>query len=193
MAQTREAAREGTVEASLDLDHLPERGDGPKPVRVTPRANWGRVLGPVVAVVTYALLPSGDGGLSSGGRATIAIGLLMAVWWVTEALPLAATALLPLALFPITGVLSIDDAASPYANDLIFLFMGGFMLALAMQRWGLHRRIALVTVRTAGMKPTRMVGGFNAGDRWHQHVGVQHRHDRDDAPDRAVDPDARVR
>jgi solute carrier family 13 (sodium-dependent dicarboxylate transporter), member 2/3/5 len=143
-------------------DQEPELGQGPEPVRVGRRAQIGRFGGPVVALLVYAVLPSGDGGLSPGGRATVAVGLLMAVWWVTEALPLPATSLLPLALFPVTGVLSIEDAAAPYADDLIFLFMGGFMIALAMQRWGLHRRIALVTVRTAGMRPAPMVGGFMA-------------------------------
>jgi len=142
------------------LADVPQMGQRLEPERVSQRAWIGRFLGPVLALVLYVVLPAGEGGLSQGGRATVAIGALMAVWWVTEALPLAATALLPLALFPITGVLSIDDAASPYASDLIFLFMGGFMLALAMQRWGLHRRIALQTVRVVGTKPNAMVGGF---------------------------------
>ena len=74
----------------------------------------------MLAILIYVLLPTGDGGLSQGGRATVAIGRLMAVWWVTEGLPLAATALLPIALFPVTGVLSMEDATAPYANDLIF-------------------------------------------------------------------------
>ncbi len=100
------------------------------------------------------------GGLTSPGRATVAVGLLMAIWWVTEALPLPVTSLLPLVLFPVFGVLPIDAAAAPFANDLIFLFMGGFMLALTLQRWGLHRRIALRVVRAVGTKPTRVVGGF---------------------------------
>jgi sodium-dependent dicarboxylate transporter 2/3/5 len=142
------------------LADVPQMGTRREPERVSQRAWIGRFLGPVLALLLYVVLPTGEGGLSQGGRATVAIGALMAVWWVTEALPLAATALLPLALFPVTGVLSIDDAASPYASDLIFLFMGGFMLALAMQRWGLHRRIALQTVRVVGTKPNAMVGGF---------------------------------
>ena len=142
------------------LADVPQMGDRLEPERVSRRAWIGRFLGPVLAVLLYVVLPAGEGGLSQGGRATVAIGALMAVWWVTEALPLAATALLPLALFPITGVLEIADAAAPYASDLIFLFMGGFMLALAMQRWGLHRRIALQTVRVVGTRPNAMIGGF---------------------------------
>ena len=142
------------------LADVPQMGERLEPERVSRRAWVGRFLGPVIAIVTFLLLPTGDGGLSLGGRATVAIGLLMAVWWVSEALPLAATALLPLMLFPVSGVLTIEDAAAPYANDLIFLFMGGFMVALAMQRWGLHRRIALQTIRAVGTKPKAMIGGF---------------------------------
>ena len=142
------------------LADVPQMGERLEPARVSRRAWIGRFAGPLLALLCYVLLPAGEGGLTQGGRATAAIGLLMAVWWVTEALPLAATALLPLALFPITGVLPIEDAAAPYASDLIFLFMGGFMIALAMQRWGLHRRIALQTVRLVGTKPNAMVGGF---------------------------------
>lgn len=84
----------------------------------------------------------------------------MAVWWTTEAIPIPATALLPLVLFPGLGVLSMAEAAEPYANELIFLFMGGFFLAAAMERWGLHRRIALAIVAAVGTGPERLVLGF---------------------------------
>ena len=84
----------------------------------------------------------------------------MAVWWLTEATDLAATALLPLVMLPLFGAATIRAAAAPYANELIFLFMGGFLLSLSMQRWGLHRRIALSTLRLVGTRPTRVVGGF---------------------------------
>lgn len=160
----REQAMAGQTDDSEVRDEqladVPQMGERLEPQRVSRRAWIGRFLGPVLAVIAFVLLPTGDGGLSLGGRATVAIGLLMAVWWVTEALPLAATALLPLMLFPVTGVLDVTDAAAPYANDLIFLFMGGFMLALSMQRWGLHRRIALQTIRAVGTKPKAMIGGF---------------------------------
>ena len=143
-----------------ELADTPQMGERIESQRITRLAIAGRYLGPVLALIVYFVLPGGEAGLSSAGKATAAVGVLMAIWWVTEALPLPATSLLPLALFPITGVLSMEDAAAPYANDLIFLFMGGFMLALAMQRWGLHRRIALLTVRAVGTTPTRMIGGF---------------------------------
>lgn len=84
----------------------------------------------------------------------------MAIWWMTEAIPIPATALLPLALFPTLGVLDMADAASPYANELIFLFMGGFVIALAMERWGLHRRIALSIMAFVGTGPKRLILGF---------------------------------
>lgn len=142
-----------------ELADVPEMGEAVEEQRVSTRAWIGRFLGPVLAVLVYFFLPPG-GDLTEAGVATIAVGVLIATWWVTEALPLPATSLLPIALFPLLGVVEIGDATAPYANDLIFLFMGGFMLALAMQRWGLHRRIALLTVRAVGTSPVRMIGGF---------------------------------
>jgi solute carrier family 13 (sodium-dependent dicarboxylate transporter), member 2/3/5 len=113
-----------------------------------------------LAAVTYATLPAGAGGLTDGGRATAAVGVLMAVWWVTEALPLAVTSLVPIVALPLSGATELDAATAPYANPLIFLFLGGFVLAVAMQRWGLHRRIALLTVRAVGTRPRPLIGGF---------------------------------
>jgi sodium-dependent dicarboxylate transporter 2/3/5 len=91
---------------------------------------------------------------------TAGVGLLMAVWWVTEALPIPATSLLPLAVFPLLDVVSFEAAARPYAHPLIFLFMGGFLLAVAMGRWGLPRRISLRIVGAMGTRPRRLVAGF---------------------------------
>lgn len=101
--------------------------------------NFGLWLGPGLFLTTLWLpvFPSA----SIQGMSAIAI--LMVTWWITEALPLAATALLPLVLFPLLGITSGKDVASSYMNSTIFLFIGGFILALAMQRWQLHRRIAL--------------------------------------------------
>ncbi|NYH78968.1 sodium-dependent dicarboxylate transporter 2/3/5 [Actinopolyspora biskrensis] len=150
--------------ADNDEEHgsteTPEIGETVEPARVSRRAWIGRFLGPVLAVAVYFLLPGGEDGVTHAGRGVAAVGVLMAVWWVTEALPLAATALLPIVLFPLLGVGDVEEATSPYANDIVFLFMGGFMLALAMQRWGLHRRIALRTVLAVGTRPVRIVGGF---------------------------------
>lgn len=90
------------------------------------------------------------------------ITALMAVWWVTEALPIAVTALVPVIIFPLSGVAPIHEAAASYANPLIFLFLGGFMLALALERWGLHRRIALTVLKGFGARPSALVAGFMA-------------------------------
>ncbi len=86
-----------------------------------------------------------------------AVATLMAVWWISDAIPLAATALLPLVLFPLLGIFSGSETAPIYVNDTIFLFVGGFMIALAMERWHLHKRIALWTIKTLGGGPERLV------------------------------------
>lgn len=128
------------------------------------RVAWlGLVAGPVLGVVVYVSLPAareGGGGLDHAARATAGVATLMAVWWLTQAIPLSATALLPIALFPLLGISSVGAATAPYASDLIFLFLGGFVLGLGMQRSGLHRRIALITIRLVGTRPRRLIGGF---------------------------------
>ena len=91
---------------------------------------------------------------------TLAVALLMALWWVTEIIPLAVTSLLPFVLFPILGVMNGKDVASNYFNDIIFLFLGGFLFALAMQKWNLHRRIALKLLLLVGNSPARIMLGF---------------------------------
>lgn len=119
----------------------------------------GRIGGPLLALSLYLLLARYAAGLNEDGRATAAISVLMAVWWMTESLPLPVTALLPLVLFPLAGVLTTDEAAAPYADKNIFLFMGGFLIALAVERWNLHRRIALLVVLAVGTSPRKLVGG----------------------------------
>lgn len=89
-----------------------------------------------------------------------AVALLMAGWWITEAIPIPATALLPVALFPLLGILDGKQTASYYFNDTIFLFVGGFIFALAMQKWRLHRRIALSIILVLGTGPRRLMLGF---------------------------------
>lgn len=84
----------------------------------------------------------------------------MAIWWATEAVPIAVTALLPLVAFPLLGVTSIQATAAPYANKVIYLFLGGFIVAFAMQRWNLHRRIALSVLQYTGGNGKSLVGGF---------------------------------
>ncbi|WGL15545.1 DASS family sodium-coupled anion symporter [Microbulbifer bruguierae] len=89
-----------------------------------------------------------------------AIGLWMAAWWATEAVPVPVTALLPIATFELVGITSIKEAAAPYANPIIYLFMGAFVLALAVERWNLHKRIALMILSRTGTDGRRMIGGF---------------------------------
>ncbi|MCW8926851.1 MAG: DASS family sodium-coupled anion symporter [Xanthomonadales bacterium] len=91
---------------------------------------------------------------------TLAIAILMAIWWITEAVPLAVTALLPVVLFPLLGVVDGKTISAMYFNHLIFLFIGGFMMALAMERWDLHRRIAIKVLMFFGISPGRILMGF---------------------------------
>jgi len=89
-----------------------------------------------------------------------AIAVLMAVWWITEAIPLSVTSLIPLILFPLFGILSEDEIAESYINSVIFLFLGGFMIAIAIEEWDLHKRIALKIITYFGGNPTTVIIGF---------------------------------
>jgi sodium-dependent dicarboxylate transporter 2/3/5 len=123
-----------------------------------PAQRIGLVTGAVIFVI--ALLVPPPAGLTQEGWLTAAVALLMATWWMTEALPIQATALLPLGLFPTLGVLDAQSAAAPYADRMIFLFMGGFFIAVTMQKWGLHKRIALRIIAFVGTSPNRLILGF---------------------------------
>jgi sodium-dependent dicarboxylate transporter 2/3/5 len=123
-------------------------------------ARMGLLAGPLLFAAMLAM--PAPGGLSTEGWRVAAAGAWMGVWWMTEALPLAATSLLPILLFPLLGAGTPAQAAGPYADPTVFLFMGGFMLALAMQRWGLHRRIALTIMRGMSDRPAGLVLGTMA-------------------------------
>ncbi len=120
----------------------------------------GMFLGPVLAAIIMAA-PAPEG-LSQEGWWTAAAGVWMAVWWMTEAVPLAVTALLPLLLFPLLGVRGIETTAPSYAHPLIFLFLGGFLLARAMNVWGLDRRLALTVLKLVGTSPRGIIAGVMA-------------------------------
>ena len=109
--------------------------------------------------ILMLFLPAPEG-LSPQGWSVAAIVTLMAIWWATEAIPVAVTALLPLALFPLIGIVSFKEAAIPYANPNIYLFLGGFMLALGIERSGLHKRMALHMIIAAGSSGPKLIAGF---------------------------------
>ncbi len=119
-------------------------------------AQAGLLAGPAVALLMLAAGPLP--GLEAAAWATAALTAWMAIWWVSEAVPLPVTALLPLPLLPMVGVADIGAAAAPYASPLVFLFLGGFLLAAAVQQWSLHRRLALALVALADARPHRLVG-----------------------------------
>lgn len=123
------------------------------------RRRVGWVFGPVL-FLALLLLPEGAAGLSPAQRAMLAVAALMVVWWITEALPLAATAMLPIALYPLLGILPAKEATRAYAHPVLFLFMGGFLIALAMQKWRLHERLAMAFMLRVGTEPRRILLGF---------------------------------
>lgn len=114
-------------------------------------------LGPLLFVFLLMLNPLG---VDAKACKVIAVAALMITWWITEALPMPAVALLPLLLFPLMGISTIGETAAPYANEVIFLFMGGFMIGLAIEKWNLHKRIALTIVSWTGTSGDRIVLGF---------------------------------
>lgn len=122
------------------------------------RRNIGLLLGPVLFGVMLVMPP--PEGLSPAGWHVAAVTTLMAVWWITEALPVAATALIPIAAFPLLAVADIGKATAPYANPLIFLFLGGFILALTLERWALHSRMALAVLGRVGNRADALVAAF---------------------------------
>ena len=115
-------------------------------------------VGALLCVVLLLMPPPADMSLPAWRAA--AVGILMAIWWMTEAIPISATALLPLALFPLLGIADIRAAAVPYANPLVFLFLGGFLIAAGMERWNLHRRLALRIIAMMGPRPYAILAGF---------------------------------
>lgn len=146
------------------------------------KTNWMQIIGLfsgiIAAILVYVFFPSDAAEIVNSMDAAkeamakgkslnteamaiaAAVAILMGIWWMSEAVTLAVTALLPLVLFPILGADTFKNVAAPYANDTIFLFMGGFILALAMQKWNLHTRIAIAIVLMVGTSPRRLVAGF---------------------------------
>ena len=120
-----------------------------------------KTIGLWLGIAAFALLlafPVDPGNVAASRLAAVAA--LMAIWWMTEAIPLVATALFPLVLFPLLGILPGRETAPVYINSSIILFIGGFMIAVTMQKWNLHRRIALAIIEVVGGGPARIVLGF---------------------------------
>ncbi|EZH65436.1 anion transporter [Bacillaceae bacterium JMAK1] len=118
----------------------------------------GLLLGPTLFILTMVFF--NPEGLASEARAVLAVTLWIATWWVTEALPIPATSLLPLILLPTTGALEGSAVASSYGDDVIFLFLGGFFIATAMEKWNLHKRMALLIISLIGTSTQRILLGF---------------------------------
>lgn len=119
-------------------------------------------IGLFLGIIIFAgmLLTGTAYGLPVPAWRVLAIAALMLIWWISEAVPIPVTALLPMVLLPALQIYDMDEAAAPYASPIVFLFMGGFMLALAMEKWELHRRIALNIVRITGTNANGIILGF---------------------------------
>lgn len=128
------------------------------PEHVIKPSPFALITGP--AMLVLALFLPAPAGMNPEAWLALGAALWMAIWWATEAVPIPATALLPLILVPVLGIAEVGDLAGAYANGIIFLFLGGFLLGLAMQRWALHRRIALNILLAVGQRPNRQIAGF---------------------------------
>jgi sodium-dependent dicarboxylate transporter 2/3/5 len=122
------------------------------------RQKIGLFLGPILFFILF-FIPTPEG-MSSEAQAVMASTAWIATWWICESIPIPATSLLPVVLFPLTGALATSKVTPSYANHLVFLFMGGFMIALAMEKWNLHKRIALAIILLIGGGPKRIILGF---------------------------------
>ena len=118
----------------------------------------GLFLGPALFIIIRYFLELE--GLSDQGNAVLASTVWVAIWWITEAIPIAATSLLPIILFPLSGGLPLDDTTSSFGHRYIFLYIGGFILALAIEKWNLHKRIALNIIKLIGTDVRKIILGF---------------------------------
>ena len=118
----------------------------------------GLILGPIVFLVIMIFVDAE--GLSFEAKCILASTAWMAVWWVTECVPISVTALLPIVLFPLTGGMDLATTTAAYGHKLVFLFVGGFLIALAIEKWHLHKRLALNIIRVTGSNKSRVILGF---------------------------------
>ena len=118
----------------------------------------GLILGPVLfALVMLFFNPEN---LNPDAKSILASTIWIAIWWITECVPISVTALLPIVLFPLTGGLDIKSTTASYGHNLVFLFVGGFIIALAIEKWNLHKRVALSIIKFTGTKKSRIILGF---------------------------------
>ncbi|ADH97821.1 SLC13 family permease [Salisediminibacterium selenitireducens] len=118
----------------------------------------GLLLGPLLFFAVLFLFPADD--LPTAARGVLAATAWIATWWITEAIPIPVTSLLPVLLFPLVADISVGDVTPNYGNDIVFLFLGGFIIALALERWNLHKRIAITIIDFIGTSPKRLMLGF---------------------------------
>lgn len=118
----------------------------------------GLILGPLLFVLI--LLFFHPEGLSKPANAVLASAVWIAVWWITEAMPIAVTALLPIILFPLSGGLGLDETTASYGHKYVFLYIGGFVIAIAIEKWNLHKRIALTIIKIVGTNVIHIILGF---------------------------------
>ena len=151
----------GTSSAKFQVE-MPTSATASRPQAGRQPSAMRRTLGLLAGLAIFfgMLLMGAPEGMPDKAWMVAATGCLMATWWILEAIPIPATALAPIALFPLTGVSSIKVAAAPFANPLIFLFLGGFIIAIAMEKWNLHRRLALNVLKVAGRNPSAVIAGF---------------------------------
>ena len=118
----------------------------------------GLAIGPVLFFLILLLKPFA--GLSVEGHATLATSVWVAIWWIGELIPIAATSLLPIVLLPLSGAAPINQTTEAYGDKMLFLFIGGFIIAIAMEKWNLHKRIALSIIKAVGSSPSSILLGF---------------------------------
>jgi sodium-dependent dicarboxylate transporter 2/3/5 len=121
------------------------------------RQRSGLVLGPLLFILILLTEPES---LSPEATVVAGVTIWMAVWWISEAIPISATALLPIVVFPAFGAMKVGDVTAQYGHHIVFLMLGGFFIAIAMEKWDLHKRIALFVVHTIGIGPRRIIAGF---------------------------------
>ncbi|MGM0901272.1 MAG: SLC13 family permease [Bacillota bacterium] len=147
---------------AIEYDQPIQKDMNSKPGKEKPSYTRGKLIGLLLGPLLFALIllffhPEN---LALEGKYVLAITLWIATWWITEAIPIPVTSLMPLILLPLTGTMEGPAVASSYGNDIIFLFLGGFFIATAMEKWNLHRRIALFIIAVIGSSTQRIMLGF---------------------------------